>query len=75
MRTLHPAKFIRYLTSMASSMSNQATVYDVIGLGFGPSNLAIAGASLEKAHGVIHHLLSQVSSPALIMMTAVTYFH
>ncbi|KAF8844468.1 hypothetical protein BDN67DRAFT_962822 [Paxillus ammoniavirescens] len=36
---------------MASSMSNQATVYDVIGLGFGPSNLAIAGASLEKAHG------------------------
>ncbi|KAF9246319.1 L-lysine 6-monooxygenase (NADPH-requiring)-domain-containing protein [Melanogaster broomeanus] len=36
---------------MASSTSDQPIVYHVIGLGFGPSNLAIAGAFLEKAQG------------------------
>ncbi|KAG2353637.1 L-lysine 6-monooxygenase (NADPH-requiring)-domain-containing protein [Suillus spraguei] len=33
---------------MASSESHPVEVYDVIGLGFGPANLAVAGALLEQ---------------------------
>ncbi len=33
---------------MAHVEGDTNSVYDVIGLGFGPANLAIAGASLEK---------------------------
>lgn len=33
---------------MASSEADPAGVYDVIGLGFGPANLAVAGALLEQ---------------------------
>lgn len=34
------------------SVNSLLQVYDVIGLGFGPSNLAIAGAFLENQLGV-----------------------
>lgn len=49
---------------MASSTSSDI-VYDIIGLGFGPANLAIAGALIDKLDGTdlkdVCYLASHVS--------------
>jgi L-ornithine N5-oxygenase len=37
---------------MAPSQDHPTGVYDVIGLGFGPANLAVAGALLEQPREV-----------------------
>lgn len=49
-------------------------IYDVIGLGFGPSNLAIAGAFLENQLGVrIVH--SPILTTSVLTVTPVAHLH
>lgn len=50
-------------------------VYDVIGLGFGPSNLAIAGAFLENQLSVRTVYSPALTTPLLTLVTPVAHFH
>lgn len=56
---------------MSDNPSTQ--VYDVIGLGFGPSNLAIAGAFLENQLGV-RTVRSPVLTTSVLKIISVAHF-
>ena len=57
------------------SVNSLVQVYDIIGLGFGPSNLAIAGAFLENQLGVRIVCSPVLTTESVLIIIPVTHFH
>jgi hypothetical protein len=53
------------MPALISDNSNEN--YDLIGLGFGPANLAIAGAIVEQFFSVTTKLKKQAHTPLMIL--------